>query len=313
MNCNCYIDSKIACICENEYKFFFSKANVTGVGLGYKIKNGFYTCQKCIVVYVSNKLSSNEIYEQDLIPEIYKGIATDVVQIGIMSIDRDSLCSNFNQDDSLTKKIRPVQGGYSISVVTINGAATMGCVVTDNHDNYMLSNNHVLADLNTVPIGTAVVQPGVLDGGKSPDDIVGALSQYTPISFEETNLVDCAIARVLNKRNVSPKIALVNAPKGVISPKFGQSVKKVGRTTALTTGKITGVKTTFRFNIKGQDIIFRNQILADIMTSPGDSGSILLSDNDYAIGLIMTGGGGKSVINTISDVLRSLNVSLITI
>lgn len=99
----------------------------------------------------------------------------------------------------------------------------------------------------------------------------------------------------------------------MISPKFEQSVKKVGRTTALTTGKITGVKTTFRFNIKGQDIIFRNQILADIMTSSGDSESILLSDNNYAIGLIMTGGGGKSVINTISDVLRSLNVSLIKI
>ncbi|WP_052101161.1 hypothetical protein [Clostridium haemolyticum] len=108
------------------------------------------------------------------------------------------MCSNFNQNDSLIKKIRPVQGGYSISVVT------------DNHDNYMLSNNHVLADLKGVPIGTAVVQPGVLDGGKSPDDIVGVLSQYTPISFEQTNLVDCAIARVLNKRNVSPKIALVN-------------------------------------------------------------------------------------------------------
>ncbi|MCD3349005.1 serine protease, partial [Clostridium botulinum D/C] len=150
------------------------------------------------------------------------------------------------------------------------------------------------------------------DGGKSPKDIVGSLSGYVPLSFKDTNLVDCAIAKVLNKKNVSAKIALTKGPKGVITPKFGQSVKKVGRTTALTTGKIVGVKTTYKVEIEGIEMVFRNQIIADIVVEPGDSGSILLSDNDYAIGLVMTGGGGKSIINTISDVLKSLNVLLVT-
>ncbi|MCD3326546.1 serine protease, partial [Clostridium botulinum D/C] len=229
MNCNACIDTLISCICENEYNFFFSKANVAGVGLGYKVRNGFTICQKCIVVFVTLKLPSNDIPEKDLVPAIYRGIPTDVVQSGIMSIDSNILCNNFNLNKPLSKKIRPVLGGYSISIVTKNAAATMGCVVTDNKDNYMLSNNHVLADLNAAPLGTLVVQPGVLDGGKSPKDIVGSLSEYVQLSFKDTNLVDCAIAKVLNKKNVSAKIALTKGPKGVISPKFGQNVKKVGR------------------------------------------------------------------------------------
>ncbi|MCD3349455.1 serine protease [Clostridium botulinum D/C] len=312
MICNYCIDNMISYICYNEYNFFFSKGNVVGVGLGYKIKNGFHTREKCITVFVTRKLPPNDIPEQDLVPAIYRGIPTDIVQSGIMSIDSNILYNNFNLNNPLTKKIRPVLGGYSIGVATKKLAGTMGCLVTDNHDNYMLSNNHILAGVNTIPLGTAVVQPSIVDGGKSPKDIVGSLSVYIPLSFKDTNLVDCAIAKVLNKKNVSAKIALTKGPKGVITPKFGQSVKKVGRTTALTTGKIVGVKTTYKVEIEGIEMVFRNQIIADIVVEPGDSGSILLSDNDYAIGLVMTGGGGKSIINTISDVLKSLNVLLVT-
>lgn len=56
MNCKT-LDEKIKYITQNEYNYFLNKSNVVGVGLGYKIKNGFNTFQKCLSVFVSNKIS----------------------------------------------------------------------------------------------------------------------------------------------------------------------------------------------------------------------------------------------------------------
>src|SRR3712207_7209452 len=60
---NCFINNKIAYICENECDYFFCKANVVGVALGYKLSKGFYSCQKCITVFVSKKIQEHRSEE----------------------------------------------------------------------------------------------------------------------------------------------------------------------------------------------------------------------------------------------------------
>src|SRR3712207_9100147 len=75
---NYVIEENIAHICDCDYKYFLNKKNVVGIGLGYKVKNGFYTNQLCVQVFVSRKYSENEININDKIPSMYKGIPTDV-------------------------------------------------------------------------------------------------------------------------------------------------------------------------------------------------------------------------------------------
>src|SRR3712207_7730968 len=74
MNNYCDIDKRIAYICNCQYKYFLNKANVIGVGLGYKIRHGFHNCEKCITVFVRKKFSLNELSSQDIIPKDYMNI-----------------------------------------------------------------------------------------------------------------------------------------------------------------------------------------------------------------------------------------------
>ncbi|AEB76363.1 hypothetical protein [Clostridium botulinum] len=52
-----------------------------GVALGYKFTKGFYTSQKCITVFISEKIPENEVHTNELIPKVYSGIITDVIAV----------------------------------------------------------------------------------------------------------------------------------------------------------------------------------------------------------------------------------------
>ncbi|MCD3283526.1 hypothetical protein G8V05_15245, partial [Clostridium botulinum C/D] len=134
--------------------------------------NGFYTCEKCITVFVTKKLSCNELLSNEIIPRCYKGFQTDVKECGM------PIC------DALKTRVRPVINGYSIGNILENNYGTAGCLVADKYL-YILSNNHVFALNNRAPIESVIVQPGVNDGGKIEKDVIGHLNRYIPIKFIE--------------------------------------------------------------------------------------------------------------------------------
>src|SRR3712207_2354036 len=113
MNNFCSLEDKISHICNCEYKFFLQKTNVIGVGLGYKEKGGFRLPQKCINVFVLNKVSENNLLPKDIVPKFYKRIETDVIIIKV---------SEFL---SLTNKVRPVAGEYIIGSTNLKFESTM--------------------------------------------------------------------------------------------------------------------------------------------------------------------------------------------
>ncbi|KEI14937.1 trypsin-like serine protease [Clostridium novyi] len=302
------MEQSISYICNCEYQYFLNKSNVVGIGCGYKIKNGFYTNQLCIKVFVAKKLPLNQLNTNDIIPSIYKGIPTDIKETGYFTAH------------SLTQKIRPTPGGYVISnEYNTNYSGTLGCLVTDNKDLFVLSNNHVLAMLNQASIGTKIIEPSREFGGDPKTDTIANLSKYIELKFIEdtsmsVNYTDCAIAKIIDKSLVSPEIALVGIPKGINSPKLNQRVKKVGAISELTTGVITSIHNTMTVNY--QDIkksaIFKEQIFTSFMAEHGDSGAILLDQNNNVIGLLMSGSKNTSVFNPIDTVLKQLNVNLVT-
>lgn len=82
---------------------------------------------------------------------------------------------------------------------------TLGALVEDNsHNQYILSNNHVLAESDQAMIGDTIDAPGLIDNGCVPLSHagslvrpVGSLKYFVPLAAADSN-VDAALAAVLS-------------------------------------------------------------------------------------------------------------------
>ena len=296
-------------IIQKDYSLFLKKRNVVGLAFGNKTIKNINITKPCLIILVNKKESISNLTDNDLIPEIYDGIITDIVETGELS------------HHSLNEKKLPLQFGYSIGPSNFKPTGTAGCLVKDKLGNYyILSNNHVLSDYGKLPIGTPILHPAMRDGGSYPEDLIAILSKVSPILFssefegkEFLNYVDCAIAKVINPALVTKKIALIGSVKGVVDPELNLNIKKVGRTSELTTGKISMLDGLVKIQTHTQDdVIYHNQIITTPISQPGDSGALVLDENNNAVGLLFGGGNGTAFVNPIKSVLTALDVSIVT-
>ncbi|MPQ43078.1 hypothetical protein [Clostridium tarantellae] len=294
-------------IIQNDYHLFLKKQNVVGLAFGYKINENLNTKEPCLKVLVKEKVPSSNLKPEDLIPEIYRGFKTDIIETGDLSYS------------SLRSKNLPLQFGYSIGPANVELVGSAGCLVKDCCKNYyILSNSHLFSFFDTLPIGTPILHPGVKDGGIYPKDLIAILSKTVPIisSIGDPfiiNYVDCALAKIINPRLITKKLALIGNIKGLCPATLELNVKKVGRTTSLTTGMVIALDAVIAledFNDNKQ--IFVDQIITTHMSDKGDSGSLVLDKNNNAIGLIFANSSSISILNPIKLVLDALKVSIVT-
>ena len=206
---------------------------------------------------------------------------------------------------------------------------TLGALVKDASGNqYILSNNHVLARTNVAALGENIIQPGLIDQSpgcfKDSTDIVADLSNFVSINFKtrgtmRTNAVDAAIAQV-RVGNVDPTgfiIDIGTLSSDTVAPSLSMAVKKSGRTTGLTHGNITAVNATIDVSYgSGKTARFTNQIVVGpgSFIAAGDSGSLMVENVDTdprAVGLLFAGGSTTAIANPIGDVLTAFNVSMV--
>lgn len=62
-----------------------NKANVIGVGLGYKQIKGTTTTKLSLVVMVTQKVPKSQLAPQDVIPDQIEGVAVDVQEMGVFT------------------------------------------------------------------------------------------------------------------------------------------------------------------------------------------------------------------------------------
>ena len=220
----------------------------------------------------------------------------------------------FNQSKVVrTAMMRPARPGVSIGHYK-GGAGTFGAVVysTANNEPLILSNNHVLANSTMIgdqkaKIGDSIVQPATNDGLNKE---IAKLAKIVPLKPQpETNVVDCALARPLNPADVDPNILEIGMVQGIVDPVVGMQIQKSGRSTGRTTGKIRAVQATVKVNYGDNKVlVFEDQIVANSMSSPGDSGSLVLDMKNRAVGLLFAGSNLSTVINPIKPVLETLQV-----
>jgi len=280
-----------------------SKANVVGVGIGEKIRGGFSQNRLCLKIYVEKKLIAKKLTKAEFIPREIARIETDVEEVG-------KIVAQAN-----TGRYRPAPGGVSLGHYKIT-AGTLGCLVKDKKSGkvLILSNNHVLANSNKAEKGDPILQPGPYDGGKKPKDLIGYLENWIEINFKkEANLVDAALARPKVSGDVRPEIMLIGSPQGLTKAKIGMPIQKSGRTTGYTTGKVKDISASVKVNYDNQTALFRGQILTTNMSQGGDSGSLVLDMKARAVGLLFAGSEQVTILNPINEVLRLLNVELVSL
>lgn len=309
------------------------KKNVVAVGRGCKEISGTkYRHRKAIVCSVVRKESIDQLKKKDLIPKSIGDEITDVIETGVIRALK-----------ARTDRWRPVPGGVSIGHEWIT-AGTLGCLVKKAGQIFILSNNHVLADSNNAPIGSAILQPGKHDGGTLIDRIA-TLSEFVPIEFvglpsdcpigkmiaglfnlparainrqtrlqavkaeQLENLVDAAIARPVDDLFVKDEILEIGVPVGVKEGELGMAIQKSGRTTGLTKGEILQVDAmvTVQYG-EGKTALFVDQFIAGTMCSGGDSGSAVLDMDKNLIGLLFAGSDTSTIINSIQHVYELLEL-----
>jgi hypothetical protein len=226
--------------------------------------------------------------------------------------------------DATKKFARPVPIGVSTGNQGECLAGTISARVKANGKTYALSNNHVYALQNHAAIGSKVLQPGRVDLGCSLGNsaVLGTLSQFVRIKFDTTattkNKVDAAIA-VVSTANLSrhtPSDGYGTPQSNPVAAFLNQQVEKYGRTTGLTTGKVTGLNVVVVVDYgNGRLARFVNQIMIQKPTGAfsgrGDSGSLIVDLNRRPVALLFAGADdGTTFANPIGAVLNALGVSI---
>ena len=178
-----------------------------------------------------------------------------------------------------------------------------------------------------LPFPCEIHQPGLYDTLDfcewERNNIIAHLSDYVPIVFcdfypdclpNEVNVVDAAIA-------VSSTELIGNAtpcggygrPKSItVQPSVGMDVKKYGRTTGLTTGRISSINATVDVQYESGVARFVNQIIIGpsiTFSAAGDSGSLIVvnggMDDRKPVGLLFAGSSLYTIANPINAVLAA--------
>lgn len=224
--------------------------------------------------------------------------------------------------------------GSSCAPAGENYAGTFGALVHREGELMTLSNNHVFAACNHVPVGQPILAPSAADARPdipAPRELcrhagIVELRSGTP-TLVPLARCDAAVASVPDENLVSSwqgdDHSGYDTPVATVTPISGLRVKKVGRTTGLTAGIVESRMTApmplpyktrnFAATVWFTDIWVIQADAGNLFALPGDSGSLVVTeDGNAAVGLLFAASskGETGLITPITTVLQELNLNL---
>ncbi|MDA8333884.1 MAG: hypothetical protein M0Z41_02660 [Peptococcaceae bacterium] len=318
-----------------------SMSNVAGVGVGYKQVGTHATNEPAVIVFVEKKVPRHKVRAGHAVPFQIEGVDTDVVEIGkikLLQTDRQARIRPVRPGVSI--------GHYRVTAGTLGAVvrdrSTGKMLILSN--NHILANGTTGFDSRATK-GDPIFQPGSYDGGGEADRI-GTLYRFVGVfraeeealhcpvaqaaarnastllsvlrpdyrlklfkAFAAENTVDCALALPDSPNLVDPAIVEIGPVRGMAEVKPNETVKKSGRTTGLTTGRVIAVGTSLKVAMENdQEAWFGDQVVTDMKCGPGDSGSLVLNGNNQAVGLLFAGSEKYTIFNRIQNVIDALQV-----
>lgn len=318
-----------------------SENNIVGVGQGHKYVRGKNTGEEVLTILVKKKYREAELKRHTIIPRAINNVTTDVIEVGDIRL--------LNERVSFKRPAHPGMslGHYKISAGTFGGVVkdkkTGQLLLLSN--NHVLANISNGLD-DRANIGDPIIQPGTYDGGNLENNTLAHLWKFIPIHHElessrckiakafemiinkcihyvypqyqirvvreteKLNVVDCAVAKPENISDISAEILEFGLVAGVREAALGLPIKKSGRTTGVTYSTVIATNVTFKVSLSNQGYaIFTEQVLAGPMGMPGDSGSLILTEDNYAVGLLFAGSEQATIFNKIEHVLEKLEIT----
>jgi len=203
----------------------------------------------------------------------------------------------------------------------------------------LIGASHVLAMNNTAKKGEPVLHPGSPDGARVLDNKIGTLANYTylvhyqdeeedtdPLNTEDVALVKPDDPEKLPSANMVPNPKDPNSrvklkdclPAEHLFERVGEDVFKQGRTTGFTAGTLD-VASVMSYSIQLPDgRVYAYKDLAVVknkgskpFSQPGDSGSIVYTEDAKGIGLIVGGSPEYTFLSPLSSCLRAMKAELL--
>lgn len=319
--------------------FFFRKSNVVGVGVGMKKVGQERTKQPSIIVFVEKKVHRDNLSRGAVIPEQLDGVQTDVIEIGRVRL--------LDVRTGMERPARPGMsiGHYKITAGTFGAVVkdrnTRDSLILSN--NHILANATDGSDGRSSP-GDPILQPGAYDGGTDRDKIA-ELVRFIPLMrsakeadcpvatgaarigsmlvhavrpnydmrlfkrYGGSNIVDAAVARPVSADLISDDILEIGAPRGTATAGVGQTVIKSGRSSGVTSGEVTATQVSLQVDLSDNEVgMFSDQVVTEMVSKGGDSGSLVLDDSRKAVGLLFAGSDTHTIFNHLSNVFSKLGV-----
>jgi hypothetical protein len=166
--------------------------------------------------------------------------------------------------------------------------------------------------------GTPIIQPGSGDGGTLVNR-VGELEAYIPIDFGSSaqNYADGAIGSIDTGVGVSPGEQFDEGGnyriEGWVEVSKGDSVRKSGRTSGVTTGEVIYANASVWVKYGDYSAYFVDQIVVAqenwSFAGRGDSGSAVDKAGEF-VGLICAGSETRAVINKAEHIIAGLGIAV---
>lgn len=236
---------------------------------------------------------------------------------------------------------QPIRCGTSISLGNARTAGTFGALVRlgDAPGLYGMTCNHVTGGCNIVPPGVPVVHPGVLDVDQTTDriELLGFHDRVLPIRQGQVSVLDTdenddvALFRIRRDDLVSSlQGADQDTPRVVGDPAAGIPVRKAGRTTGITRGRVRefmphAIDYNYQVPVNASTVktfqgvcnfkrVWRVQGEDGDFAKNGDSGALVTTrDGSRAIGLLYAAdrSSGDGYILPLGPILRKLGAQMV--
>lgn len=304
--------------------------------------NGYHDMGRQIDVFVEEKVAERHLQERDIIPKnvgivLINRKKTNVVEIG--EVKAQNLIKKPNK-----QRYRPVICGCQISPLGSDFVGTLGGIFKRQK----LKNTSLQArifsklfkkkmlgdgfEFEDELVGLTNAHVGILDcrlpirkyrdyydglivqpSGVTDECIIGKVIEYPQIKEKGINEIDACVFLLDYGIRTDPEdfgTERVNI-KGFRQAQVGSEVKKYGRTTQYTTGRVLRRGVVLNINFGRFSAIFKDLIMFSKMTLAGDSGSIVFDKEGYAVALLNSGSDSYSFGIPMPTITKKLGLEVI--